>query len=290
MKIILSRKGIDSGVFSGRMASPILPCGCLCSIPIPYKKGIPYSDIRFGQWTLQQIVTELNPSWSHRVAHLDPDLRPGALASRPNGWKPAFGQSGAAAGHLANQYVDEGDLFIFFGWFRKTKKINGKLRFDPADIHGRHIVYGWLEVRHRLDKLPLPDDLLFLKDHPHVRFSEMEARPNKIYVSSESGLKAGLFSTESEGVTLTKGNGYRSCWLLDEAFESLLLERDLSYHGKETRWGQRRDKEGTKITLKTVSRGQEFVLDGKKHSEVREYFIRRIKATLAKTRDCPHTF
>jgi hypothetical protein len=48
MKIILSRKGIDSGAMSGKMASPILPCGCLCSIPIPYRCGISYSDVHFG--------------------------------------------------------------------------------------------------------------------------------------------------------------------------------------------------------------------------------------------------
>src|ERR1035441_3280458 len=75
MKISLSRKGIDSGVLSGRMASPILPCGCLCSIPIPYAWGTPYSDIWYGNRTVHQIVRELNPNWSHKTAHLDPDLR-----------------------------------------------------------------------------------------------------------------------------------------------------------------------------------------------------------------------
>lgn len=166
MRIILSRKGIDSGVGSGRMASPILPCGCLCSIPIPYKQGIPYSDIQFGSRTVQQIIMELNPSWSHSVAHLDPDLRFDALASRPKGWRPAFGQSGAAAGHLVNQDVGVDDLFIFFGWFRMTKKTSGRLIFDPADIHGRHIVFGWLEVGRLVDKSPPPSDLLFLVDPP----------------------------------------------------------------------------------------------------------------------------
>ena len=107
---------------------------------------------------------------------------------------------------------------------------NGKLAFDPTDVDGRHIVYGWLEVGNIVDKLPLPNDLEFRIDHPHVRFSENEPRPNRIYVSSKSGLKAGVFSTESQGVVLTKEGGRRSRWLLDEAFESLFLERGLSYH------------------------------------------------------------
>lgn len=66
------------------------------------------------------MVRELNPDWTNKLAHLDPDLRRDALPTRPNGWRPAFGQSGAAAGHLFNQEVGIGDLFMFFGWFRKT--------------------------------------------------------------------------------------------------------------------------------------------------------------------------
>jgi hypothetical protein len=75
MKIILIRKGIDSGALSGKMASPILPCGCLCSIPIPYRVGKSYSEIHFGTRSVEQIVRELNPRWSNELAHLDPDLR-----------------------------------------------------------------------------------------------------------------------------------------------------------------------------------------------------------------------
>jgi hypothetical protein len=119
VKVVISRKGVDSGKTSGGMASPILPCGCLCSIPIPYTPSdTRYADIWFGKRTLQQICNELNPRHSHEFAHLDPDLRPEALASRPKDWRPAFGQSGAAEGHLTNEGIGAGDLFIFFGWFR----------------------------------------------------------------------------------------------------------------------------------------------------------------------------
>jgi putative DNA base modification enzyme with NMAD domain len=198
MKIILSRKGIDSGAQSGKMASPILPCGCLCSIPIPYRCGISYSDVPFGTRSFQQIIRELNPRWSNRLAHLDPDLRRDAVTSRPSDWRPAFGQIGAAAGHLINQGVGVGDLFVFFGWFRRTIEQNGKLTFDPQDVHGRHIVFGWLEVGHVIDSLPLPKGLHSLSDHPHVQFFEDEVDPNRIYVSSLSGLKAGTFQTDRE--------------------------------------------------------------------------------------------
>jgi hypothetical protein len=277
MKIILSRKGIDSGALSGKMASPILPCGCLCSIPIPYRCGISYSDVHFGTRSFQQIIRELNPRWSNRLAHLDPDLRRDAVTSRPSGWRLAFGQIGAAAGHLINQGVGVGDLFVFFGWFRRTIEQNGKLTFDPQDVHGRHIVFGWLEIGHMIDSLPLPKGLHSLSDHPHVQFFEDEVHPNRIYVSSLSGLKAGTFQTEREGIVLTRNGGKRSKWLLPVAFESLFLKRDLSYHGNEARW----DREGDKIALQSVRRGQEFALDGKRHPKIRDYFLSRIRSASA---------
>src|ERR1700687_5606824 len=105
MKIVISRKGRDSGKDSGRMASPILPCGCMCSIPIPYKGGIPYSDIRFGKRSLDKICGELNSAWKGGLAHLDPDLRCESI-NRGNfskGWRPAFGQTGPSASHLNNK-------------------------------------------------------------------------------------------------------------------------------------------------------------------------------------------
>ena len=96
---------------------------------------------------------------------------------------------------------------MFFGWFRRTIERNGKLTFDPQDVHGRHIVFGWLEVGHVIDSLPLPKYLRSLRYHPHVRFFDDEDRPNRIYVSSPSGVSAGRFQTEQEGIVLTKAGG-----------------------------------------------------------------------------------
>jgi Nucleotide modification associated domain 3 len=121
MKISLSRKDVDSGTNSGRMASPILPCGCLCSIPIPTgNPGVRYSDISFGKRTILELRRGLTSDNSDGNAHLDPDLRRESLNRRHKNWRAAFGQSGAAAGLLVNQGFTRGDLFIFFGWFRRT--------------------------------------------------------------------------------------------------------------------------------------------------------------------------
>ena len=110
--------------------------------------------------------------------------------------------------------------------------------------------------------------------------------PNRIYVSSQSGLQAGVFSTESQGVVLTQEGGRRSRWLLDDAFASLCLKRDLSYHGNEARW----EREGTRIGLQAVSRGQEFVFDGERHPGAHGYFLDRIMAASSTKQSCLHEF
>lgn len=76
MRIILSRKGFDSG--AGGVPSPILPDGSMCSLPIPRTD----KQRRFGQimWQgrpLSQVVEDLTKRRVRATTpvHLDPDLR-----------------------------------------------------------------------------------------------------------------------------------------------------------------------------------------------------------------------
>lgn len=267
------------------MASPILPCGCLCSIPIPYGNGIPYSKIQFGKRPLPEICSGLKSDWKG-FAHLDPDLRPES-ATRPSGWRAAFGQSSAAAGHLEKQGVGEGDLFLFFGWFRKTERSNGGLKFVSGDP-GRHVIYGWLQVGRVFrvnEQKQLPNDLLFLQEHPHFRFLKSEKGRNTIYVSSQSGLGAGLFGAASEELVLTQQESpIRSQWRLPTpAFKSLSRTQSLSYHGN-AKWGTT----SAGIDLRVVSRGQEFVFDGTQHPAAYEHFVNLIEKAHQRVTTCNH--
>src|SRR5438105_4185619 len=108
MKIILSRKGFDTS--SGGIPSPIFPDGTLFSLPIPDNSApTTYAQIDVCGHSAAEVLSDLGglPEVSH--AHLDPDLREGAI-SRPTGWRPLFGQDGGAQTHLRKQGVGLGAI------------------------------------------------------------------------------------------------------------------------------------------------------------------------------------
>jgi len=194
MKVILSRKGFDSSY--GGMPSPVLPNesgnwdgGTLLSLPIPEVGGdeettITYGDLKYpsvsgkGVLSYADIIGKLSPntkklakevSWpvgKPPKCHLDPDIRKEEYG-RKEGWRGAFGQSGAALSHLKiTNKVGKGDLFLFFGWFRKAEwKDSGSLEYVQGG-NDTHIIFGYLQIGEIItDKEKVPD---WLEDHPHA--------------------------------------------------------------------------------------------------------------------------
>jgi hypothetical protein len=139
MKLVVSRKGFDSSF--GGCASPIFEDDTFASLPIPDKSGrFRFSDVG-GKQRIGSIVEDLTsrcrkPSKASDHVHLDPDLRFDSRPRKP-GWRPLFGQAEAAQSHLDNYGVTEGDIFLFFGWFRRVEVSNGRFRFKPGapDVH-----------------------------------------------------------------------------------------------------------------------------------------------------------
>lgn len=163
MKIILSRKGFDS--VSGGGPSPILPDGTLLSMPIPSDEADRYAQLSYGGRTYADMLAGLYPKKTFERCHLDPDIRAGIRTNPADGWEPAFGQTGSAAGILRNVGVTEGDLFLFFGLFRKAEpdKMNF-LRFVRGE-KPMHVIYGYLQIG---AVLKAPEKISRYRWHPHA--------------------------------------------------------------------------------------------------------------------------
>ena len=120
----------------------------MLTLPVPGDwETLTYSDIIApGGRSYAEILEDLDSGAKkeREAVHLDPDLVRG-VRKRPQNWLPAFGQGRAAESHLENQGVARGDLFLFFGWFRHTQEVGGKLRFQ-GDDNGFHAIFGYLEI------------------------------------------------------------------------------------------------------------------------------------------------
>src|SRR5690348_9179020 len=185
MKIILSRKGFDSS--NGRVASPILPSGRLCSLPIPVADGenAPrYRDILFDGLSLGKLLHDLtgNCKWLDRPVHLDPDINNESVPRKPD-WRGAFGQANAAEGHLQNQGVGKGDLFLFYGWFRQVECSGGTYRYVPG-APDLHVIFGWLQIEERIpvdQPSGIPE---WASEHAHCR-RQHPFKLDSLYIATE---------------------------------------------------------------------------------------------------------
>ncbi len=258
-KIIFSRKGFDSRY--GGDASPILPDGTLLSLPIPVsskeENGTAYGKIQYRDTHLQAIMKELG-IWGklrryQHSAHFDPDLRKGAVP-RDASWQPAFGQCGAAEAHLQKAGVTVGDIFLFFGTFKRTRgEIGRNLQFEKD--YPRHIIFGYLRIediyRHdQLEQVPVA-----LQTHPHFvnRHQDKYGTNNTLYVGTGGTFKY------NDKLVLTRSGFSKSRWQLPGFFHPE-FGTVISRHEKAERFRWLKDKDS--IHLDTIGIGQDFVVSG----------------------------
>jgi hypothetical protein len=215
MKLIISRKGFDTG--SGGGPSPIVD-GRPISLPIPVGRGegggVTYDSIGLGDHVRDP----------QALCHHDPFFHDGRVA---------FGQAGAAQGHLRNQAVGVGDIFLFFGLFAER---------GGGEWH--HRIFGYLRVCEVIDVATADARPDFASNHAH--FANLEWANNTLYV----GQGAAAWRA-SEMLRLTVPLGPVSLWGVPVWLHQKCA---LSYHRAPSRWlGDNR--------LQTVARGQEFVTD-----------------------------
>lgn len=242
----------------------------MVSLPIPDRQApVTYEDIHWNGETLGDVLGRLGPPRVKPMhsAHLDPDLRAGALP-RGRDWRPAFGQTSAAQGHLRNHDVGPGDLFLFFGLFRRVGQ-DGRFLATEDPFHA---LWGWMQVAQVYSVDEQLQELEWAKPHPHL------ARPrdptNTIYAARKhlssclghsSTPGGGTWDHFHPGRRLTKpGVRTTSPWSLPDSFHPVGRASTLSYHGSYERWTRHPDG----VYLDVVGRGQEFVLDLGDYPEV----------------------
>jgi len=277
MKIIISRKGFDSA--AGGVPSPIFPDEKILSLPIPdIDSKITYKEIMWANKSIGTIVEELTKGEKKTdyFAHLDPDINKNSLPRKKN-WRPIFGQLGAAQKHLENQNIKIGDLFLFFGLFRNVISKNEIWGFDP-NSSPKHIIWGWFQI----DKILKIDELVRDKYkwaiyHPH--FHKRINNSNTLYLAKDKldipTLKdkkingAGTFTDFSNSRQLTANDSKLTLWKLPNWIYPTNDISKLSYHSNSERWVKKRNH----TLLKSVSRGQKFVLDCNNYSKEANQWI-----------------
>lgn len=248
MKVVLSRKGMDST--SGGMASPILPDNTLLSLPIPdLSSKNTYGDFFYKGQNLGEIIKQLRPNFNiNQTCHLDPDIYKDIENKTPNAeWKPAFGQGDISAIHLDKFGVGIGDIFLFYGMFKRTKiKSDNTLSY----VHNApiiHIIYGYMKVGEILkNEQEIKNRYPW---HPHSVDLYRDRSNNRLYLPDTYG----TFQYDNSLVLTKSGQKNRRLWALPEFF---------SEEGISISWqGNNRPvlKDGY-AELNSACRGQEFVV------------------------------
>lgn len=287
MKVILSRKGMDSEY--GGIPSPIIQSKHgywkFYSMPIPTENSdIRYDDLYlFDEVKASSFIKDLGlKSRKYEFCHLDPDIRESYLKERPIGWRRNFGQVKAAQTHLENNQIGIGDVFLFFGWFKRAEYVNGKFQYikDKDFPNGFHAIYSYLQIKeiYRPNNQKTPE---WLDYHPHVKYQnedEFNNDNNTIYVTSElfnypehfnkNGSISFVFSDDL--ILTKKGQPNRTTWELPIELHPNSGVK-LSYNTID-RWTI----ENNKAILKSASKGQEFIFTDSEET-VEKWCIELIK-------------
>lgn len=267
MKVIFSRKGLDSSVEGGGGRSPLLPDGTLLSIPIPESvdvEGISYADISAGKYgTYADVMTALGLNAS-RKPHLDPDVDADA---RPRGskWVGLFGQANAAQAHLRNEGVGSGDLIMLFGAFQRVVMKDSRLAWTGPRFQA---IWGYLQIEDLWNLTACQTAPAWAREHPHVHHGD-QYNGSIVYTAAKKLSIPGTTRADLPGfgrlqwhddLRLTAAGASPSVWQLPASMWPANSTPTLTYHQSATRWVR----DGDAVRLRTVGRGQEFVMPSTK--------------------------
>jgi hypothetical protein len=296
MKLVLSRKGFDSG--SGGCLSPYdHDNGQYIWFPIPekvnsYSNQIQYTDIPLKNdflsglkgTNLSEVYKRLKGTDRVKIredeytsiddhelfAHFDPMLgiAPWVDNEKFNIGK-GFGQFNAAP-QLKNHDVNEGSVFLFFGGFKSTvdRKISG------------YYIYGWLKVKKRIETYEECKEIIEpynLHLHPHITEAAFKRNKNNYIFLPDQWLSedlnipgCGYFTTLNNHLLLSNNKeSQKASWKLPNFFYNNLTQ----VHKKT--WQNTNDG----FCLVKTGIGQEFITDLSEKGEewLRELFLQNQK-------------
>ncbi len=258
MKIILSRKGFDKG--SGGGPSPhIIETGELYSIPIPGEDSdyYSYADLRFSEsMSCRDLMAQLGISTLDMHAHTDPDLRHNLFYDPDPNWMPMFGQQGHPQGHLRNQGIKKGDIFLFYGLYQDVQQINERYSFIPGTE--KQIIWGYMQIGDDpVDITGNPNNYR----HPHYFNWKNYSSRNTAYHAAECLSFAqnvpgyGVFRFGRD-LVLSQNCGDK-CTIYNRWQLPLHFYEHRMSGNKDWRWSIEEDH----CILQAANRGQEFVID-----------------------------
>jgi hypothetical protein len=302
--IVLSRKGFD--LSAGGCASPILD-GKMISLPIPEHNAdqrkcacqhdhrcseghLTFGDLRSSACASEgnlivSLVRELSGSKVRECdcVHLDPDLRVGLRKPEDVSLPIVFGQDGGSQTELRR--LGLGDLFLFFGWFRRVHHPHDAYLYQRS-APNIHAIWGWLQIEGILD-LTRPEQLdearMLAPNHPHVAHP-YGRKNNCLYVGrkslafNEGKRGAGAFSSfglqlqlTCEHQDVTPSKVARTKWSLPPCFQTIEMSRvELQNPHK---WNM---ENGRFLGTAADSYGQEFVFSTVKHEKEIADWLSRI--------------
>ena len=221
MKVILSRKGVDSG--NCAVNNLIVNEKNFIVFPIPYENEIfCYQDIKLyaNLWPKlfknNKFKKELAPQ---KTCHLDPNIQ---NFLQEKNFIASFGQSGGAQTQLDKQNIGIGDIFLFWSGFDKVTEQAADFTPDKF-FKNKHVIYGFIVVgdiirTYNLDETQCKayeSKYPSLVNNPH--WNEENYKNNKnntIYVAKQNGF--GMFKFNEKLILTAPYSSARTNWLVPE--------------------------------------------------------------------------
>ena len=190
-----------------------------------------------------------------------------------------LGQTGNPESHLENQGFDAGDIFLFFGLFRRVMNTRAGWQFVPG-APKQHVLWGWLQAGQVCKVDDIRNDEQFHWATYHCHFSFPCDPRNTLYMATDEldlGIDlvvpgAGVFSQYRESLALSRTGCPPSAWRLPRWFYPTGDRSPLSCHPRNL-WQH----DENYAYVQRRGPGQEFVLDLQEYPEAKDWTSNLIK-------------